>query len=63
MIITGNNILKLFGYIKSDVKNFFTMNMFENYEKIVDIYDEPFANGSQIPIILSNFVSKDVFNW
>ena len=50
-------------YIKSDHKEFFVTDedMFENYEKIVDIYDEPFADSSQIPTsILSNFAAQEV---
>ncbi len=50
-------------YIKSDHKEIFVTNdeMFKYYEKIADIYDEPFSDSSQIPTsILSKFASENV---
>ena len=50
-------------YIQSDHKEYFvnTNDMFEYYEKIPEIYDEPFADSSQIPTsILSKFASENV---
>ena len=50
-------------HIQSDHKEFIVTSneMFEYYEKISDIYDEPFADSSQIPTsILSKFASQNV---
>ena len=50
-------------HIKSDHKEFTVnnQNIFDYYEKIPDIYDEPFADSSQIPTaILSKFASENV---
>lgn len=50
-------------HINSDHKEYIVNNkdMFDYYEQIPSIYDEPFADSSQIPTaILSKFASKDV---
>ena len=50
-------------HIQSDHKEFFVnnQNIFDYYEKISEIYDEPFADSSQIPTaILSKFASENV---
>lgn len=50
-------------HISSDHKDYFvnSQDMFEYYEKICEIYDEPFADSSQIPTtILSKFASESV---
>ena len=50
-------------HIQSDHREYFVnnQNMFNYYEKIPEIYDEPFADSSQIPTaILSKFASDNV---
>ena len=50
-------------HINSDHKEEFvtSTDMFKLYEDLPDIYDEPFADSSQLPtILLSKFASQNV---